>query len=120
MKPVLYLYRSCTSCRNAVAVLEEHGVEFDAREYFKEPFTREELNTVLERANMHPSELVSSRSTPYRKEKLADRDLSEEELLERMLAEPRLIRRPVLVTDDEVIIGFNRARLEGVAKRLAG
>ena len=120
MKPVLYIYRSCTSCRNTLAVLEEHGVEFDVREYFKEPFTREELEAVLEHASMQPFELVSIRSTLYRKEKLGDRDLSEEELLERMLAEPRLIRRPVLVTDDEVIIGFNRARLEGVARRLAG
>ena len=119
MRPVLYLYRSCTSCRNAVAVLEELGVEFEAREYFKDPFTREELEWLLDRADMAPSDLVSTRSAPYRTEKLAERNLKDEELFERMLGEPRLIRRPVLVTTDEVVVGFNRSRFEDVARRLA-
>ena len=120
MKPVLYLYRSCTSCRNAAAVLEEHGVEFQSREFFKEPFTREELESVLERAGMQPSDLVSTRSTVYRNGNMGELDLSEDELLGRMLAEPRLIRRPVLVTNDEVKVGFNRTQFEVTAKQLAG
>ncbi|HEV2127270.1 MAG TPA: Spx/MgsR family RNA polymerase-binding regulatory protein [Thermomicrobiales bacterium] len=119
MKPILYLYRSCTSCRNAASILDAHGVDYDVREYFKEPFTREELESVLERAGQKPSDLVAARSVPYRAQGLAERGLSEDELLERMLAEPRLVRRPILVTEDEVAIGFDRDRYEQKAKTLA-
>jgi arsenate reductase (glutaredoxin) len=103
-----------------VTVLGEHGVDYEAREYFKEAFTRQELESILSRAGRKPSEMVSTRSTPYRKERLADQGLSEDELLERMLSEPRLIRRPILVTDDEVVVGFDRARYESIATELAG
>jgi Spx/MgsR family transcriptional regulator len=118
MKPTLYLYRSCTSCRNAAAVLDEHGVEYEPREYFKEPFTRDELASVLERAGLQPSDLVSTRSTVWRNEKMAEQDLSEDELLERMLGEPRLIRRPILISDEGVEIGFKRSRYEELAQAL--
>ncbi|HYH11693.1 MAG TPA: arsenate reductase family protein [Thermomicrobiales bacterium] len=120
MKPTLYLYRSCTSCRNAAAVLDDHGVEYEPREYFKEPFTRAELASVLERAGLRPSELVSTRSTVWRSEKMADQDLSEDALFERMLGEPRLVRRPILVSDEGVEIGFKRSRYEELAQALAG
>lgn len=101
-------------------MLGEHGVDFEAREYFKEAFTREELETVLARAGMKPSELVSTRSAPYRKENLGEANLTEDEWLERMLAEPRLVRRPILITDDEVVVGFDRERFERIARALAG
>lgn len=119
MKPVLYLYRSCTSCRNAAAVLDEHGVEYEPREYFKQPFTRNELTAVLKRAAMRPAELVSTRSTVWRNAKMAEQDLSEDDLLERMLEEPRLVRRPILVSDEGVEVGFNRVRYEELAQALA-
>jgi len=119
MKPVLYLYRSCTSCRNAVAVLEEHGVDYEPREFFKDPITSEELASLLDRAGLKPSELVSTRSSVWRNEKLGEQNLAEEELFERMLREPRLLRRPILVTEDGVEIGFNRSRYEQIATSLA-
>lgn len=119
MKPTLYLYRSCSSCRSAVSVLERHGVDYEQREFFREPFSRDELENVLERAGMTPSELVAKRSTVWRSEKLGEQDLDDEELLRRMLGEPRLIRRPILVTDDGVMVGFNRDTLENLASALA-
>jgi Spx/MgsR family transcriptional regulator len=119
MKPLLYLYRACTSCRNAAAYLDANGVSYDVREYFKEPFTREELESLLARASLRAPELLATRSTPYRKERLGEQQLGEGALLNRMLTEPRLIRRPILVTDDEVIVGFDRRRYEAVAQELA-
>lgn len=120
MTPVLYLYRSCTSSRNAAKVLDNAGVAYTAREYFKEPFTAAELQNVLDRSGLDPSELVATRSTPWRKGGLADKKLSQEELFEHMLTEPRLVRRPILMTDTEVIIGFDRERYEAIANQLAG
>lgn len=101
-------------------MLGEHGVDYEAREFFKEPFSRDELRSVLERSGLTPSELASTRSTPYRRDNLGEQTLSEDEWLDRLLAEPRLIRRPILVTDAGIEIGFNRERYEQIARDLAG
>ncbi len=92
----------------------------EVREFFKEPFTRDELTSILERAGMQPSELVSKRSSVYRNEQLGDQDISEDAWLDRMLAEPRLIRRPIFVSDDGVEVGFNKDRYAQIVRSLAG
>lgn len=89
------------------------------REFFKEPFTRDELSAILARAGMKPSELVSTRSSPYRAERLGEQELTEDEWLDRMLAEPRLIRRPIFVSDEGVEVGFSRARYEDIVLDLS-
>jgi Spx/MgsR family transcriptional regulator len=101
-------------------VLGEHGVDYEAREFFKASFTRDELMAVLEGAGMRPSELVSTRSAPYRNDKLGEREISDDEWVELMLREPRLIRRPILVTDDGVRVGFDRDWYEQKTRELAG
>jgi arsenate reductase (glutaredoxin) len=95
-------------------------VDHEVREFFKQPITRDELTSILDRAGMKPSELVSTRSSPYRNENLGEQGLSEDQWLEKMLAEPRLIRRPIFVSDDCVEVGFSKARYEEIARDLAG
>lgn len=102
-----------------MTVLGERGVEHEVREFFKEPFTRDELTAILEKAGMRPSELVSTRSSPYRNERLGEQNLSEDEWLDRMLAEPRLIRRPIFVSDKGVEVGFNKTRYAEIVSELA-
>ena len=89
-------------------------MEHEVREFFREPFTRDELMSILDRAGMKPSALVSTRSSVYRSERLGERQLSEDDWLERMLAEPRLIRRPILVSDEGVEVGFSKARYQAL------
>lgn len=95
-------------------------MDHEVREFFREPLTRVELESILDRAGMRPSELVSTRSSVYRNERLGEREIGEEEWIERMLAEPRLIRRPILVTDNGVEVGFSKARYAEIVGELAG
>ena len=95
-------------------------MDFEVREFFKQPLTRDELVSILDRAGMKPSELVSTRSSVYRAEKLGEQDITEDEWLARMLSEPRLIRRPILVRDDGVEVGFGKARYEAITRELVG
>ena len=93
-------------------------MDYEVREFFKQPFTRTELASILDRAGMQPTELVSTRSRVYRNHQSGGQQVTEAEWLERMLAEPRLIRRPILVTDDGVEVGFSKARYEEIAREL--
>jgi Spx/MgsR family transcriptional regulator len=106
-----YLYNSCTSCRKTDQVLKESGVDYERREYFKDRFTRDELQGLLERAGLTVEDVISKRSTPYKQHDLANRELSDDEILDLMVEDPRLLRRPIVIAGDAVIIGHNEKQL---------
>jgi len=106
-----YLYNSCTSCRKTDEILKESGVDYERREYFKERFTKDELRTLLEQNNLTVQDVISTRSTPYKQHDLANRDLTDDEILDLMIEDPRLLRRPIVLSGDTVIIGHNEKQL---------
>lgn len=107
-----YLYNSCTSCRKTDQALRESGVHYERREYFKDRFTKDELRELLESNGLTIADVISTRSTPYKQHDLATRHLSDEDVLELMIEDPRLIRRPIVIAGDGVVIGHNAAKLQ--------
>jgi Spx/MgsR family transcriptional regulator len=115
----LYVHPTCTSCRNAQTWLDERGITYDRRDYFRDRFTREELSGVLASAGLTPRDVLSKRARAY-KELVGDRDLSDDQLLDLMIQEPTLLRRPLVISGDEAVIGFDRKGLERIAAGRAG
>ena len=114
-----YLYSNCSSCKNAEQLLSDAGVKYDRRDIFKERMTTAEFDALFGDTGRTPTELLSRRSIPYRQLGLAERALSDTELIELMSEHPGLLRRPIIVAPDEVQIGFNRAALGSLAQRYA-
>jgi len=112
-----YLYTSCTSCRKTEAVLKESGVPYVRREYFKDRYSPEELRQILADAGLKPSDLLSRRSRVYKERDLASQDLTEEQLLDLMVEEPTLLRRPLVINGETAIIGHNEAALRAMIIR---
>jgi len=110
----IFLYSSCTSCRKAEALLRERGVIANRRDFFRERFTKPDLIDVLDRAGVTPVQVLSTRSTPYRELKLAERTLSNNELLDLMVAHPQLLKRPLIVKNGHSTVGFNRGAIEAL------
>lgn len=106
-----YLYNSCSSCRKTDEILKESGVDYERREYFKDRFSKDELRTLLEQNNLTVQDVISTRSTPYKQHDLANRDLTDDEILDLMIEDPRLLRRPIVLSGDTVIIGHNEKQL---------
>lgn len=106
-----YLYNSCTSCRKTDEILKESDVDYERREFFKDRFTKEELRTLLEQNNLTVQDVISTRSTPYKQHDLANRDLTDDGILDLMIEDPRLLRRPIVLSGDTVIIGHNEKQL---------
>lgn len=63
---------------------------------------------------MKPSEVLSKRSRAYRDLELASKHLSEDELLELMVAYPTLLRRPLVIGAEGATVGFNQKRLQEI------
>lgn len=103
----LYISPSCTSCRKAKAWLEEHDLEYVEKNIYHEPLTREEIKEILMLTNEGTEEIISYRSDAYQKLEIDLEDLSMNELLDLFIEEPSLIRRPIIMDDRRLQIGFN-------------
>lgn len=69
---------------------------------------------MLRRAGLTSHEALSKRSRAYRELGLAEREVSDDELLDLMVAEPTLLRRPLVLTPEGSVLGFDRKRLDSL------
>ena len=84
----------------------QNGLSVAERDYFKEPFTEDELRQLIaEVGEPGVSAMFASRSPSLKKMGLDPADLSDERKVSLMLEEPRLVRRPIVRLDDRLIIG---------------
>jgi arsenate reductase len=94
----IYHNPACGTSRNTLALIRNAGVEPTVIEYLKTPPDRATLEELLQRMGMRPRELLREKGTPYAELGLGDDHWTDEQLIDRMLAHPILINRPVVVT----------------------
>jgi arsenate reductase len=94
----IYHNPGCGTSRNALQLIRNAGIEPEVIEYLKTPPDRKTLQTLIERMGIRPRELLREKGTPYAELGLGEDRLSDEQLLEQMLAHPILINRPIVVT----------------------
>jgi arsenate reductase len=81
-------------------LLREHGVDPEIVEYLKRPPEESELARLLELMGLAPRDILRRREKEYRELGLAAADHTDGELIEIMVAHPRLIERPIVVSED--------------------
>lgn len=99
----IYHNPRCSKSREALAILREHGDEPTIIKYLDSPPTVEELRSLLDAAGLSVHDAVRKREAEYKELGLSD-TTPDEELLAAMVAHPRLIERPIVVTDKGVRI----------------
>ena len=95
---VIYHNSECGTSRNALAMIRNAGIEPHVIEYLKTPPTRALLVELVGRAGMTPRDLLREKGTPFGELGLADPALSDEQLVDAMMAHPILINRPLVVS----------------------
>lgn len=95
---VIYHNPDCGTSRNALAMIRNAGIEPHVVEYLKTPPSRALLVDLLARANATPRDWLREKRTPYADLGLDDATLSDDALLDAMLAHPVLINRPIVVS----------------------
>jgi arsenate reductase (glutaredoxin) len=101
MSPIdvmIYHNPDCGTSRNTLAMIRNAGIEPHVIEYLKTPPARALLVQLIERAGLTPRAILRQKGTPYDALGLADASLSDEALLDAMMAHPILINRPIVVT----------------------
>ena len=98
MDVVIYHNPDCGTSRNALAMIRNAGIEPHVIEYLKTPPTRALLVQLITRMGITPRDLLREKGTPYAELGLSDPALSDDQLLDAMLAHPILINRPIVET----------------------
>ncbi|GGD18189.1 ArsR family transcriptional regulator [Pontibacillus chungwhensis BH030062] len=103
----LYTSPSCTSCRKAKAWLEEHEIPFQERNIFSEPLTIDEIKEVLRMTEDGTDEIISTRSKVFQKMNVDLDQLPMKELFDMIADHPGLLRRPIIVDEKRLQVGYN-------------
>jgi arsenate reductase len=98
----IYHNPDCGTSRNTLAMIRQGGEEPEVIEYLVHPPTRERLVWLIREAGLKVREAIRQKDTPYESLGLSDLSLSDDALLDAMLAHPILINRPFVVTGNGV------------------
>lgn len=107
-------YPKCTTCKRAKKWLEEHGVEFIDRHIVEENPTAEELKQWHERSGLPLKRFFNTSGQVYRQNNIKDQlpSLSEEEQYNLLASNGMLVKRPIIVDESCVLIGFKEKEYE--------
>jgi len=94
----------CSKSRNALALLEEKGVETEVVKYLDTPPSKKELVDILKVLGIAARELMRTKEDIYKELKLKD-ETDEDKLIEAMADNPKLIERPIVIKDGKAAIG---------------
>ncbi|WP_198336977.1 arsenate reductase (glutaredoxin) [Psychrobacter celer] len=99
MKPLIFHNPNCGTSRNTLAIIKASGEQPEVVEYLKNPPTRDELVDLLAKMDISPRELLRSKEAVNDELGLDNPELSDDHIIDAMIAHPILINRPIVVTD---------------------
>lgn len=98
MDATIYHNPACETSRNTLALIRAAGIEPTVIEYLQNPPSREQLSKMIANAGLTVREAIREKGTPYVELGLANPNLTDDQLLDAMIATPILINRPLVVT----------------------
>ena len=107
----MYHNPSCSKSRICLEFLQTKKMDFELVAYLKQPLSREDLTALLSKLEMRPSELVRKNEVVF-KEAAKIKELPEEDIIQLMLENPKLIERPIVEVDGKAVLARPLERLE--------
>ena len=105
MDIILYHNPRCSKSRQTLALIEDRGIKPTIVEYLKTPPNHQQLDSILRVLELEPRELMRVKEAEYKELGLANDVVSRDQLIEAMIATPKLIERPILVVGDQIVVG---------------
>ena len=108
-KIIFYSYLKCSTCRKAAKWLDKKGLEYQLIDIVKEPPIVNYLNLALEQYSDDKKRIFNTRGKAFKTLNLNIYGLSSEEIIQLLLSDGKLIKRPFLIFGEQIILGFNEA-----------
>lgn len=109
-------YPGCTTCKKAVKWLDEKGVEYEYRDIKEKNPKKTELKKWIKASGLPVKKFFNTSGQLYREMQLKDKlpEMSEADMIDLLATDGLLVKRPLLITDDKVLVGFKEAEWEEV------
>lgn len=100
----IYHNPRCSKSRQGLAILENSNLQFETIKYLETPISKEELTNIIQLLDISPIDLVRKNEAIW-KENFKGKELSNAEIITAMVANPKLIERPIVVNNGKAVIG---------------
>jgi arsenate reductase len=114
VKITVYQKPTCTTCRQVHAALRDAGADFDAVDYYTDPIPKTKLRELLRKMGLTPRELLRTNEDIYKTLRLAERELTDAEIVDLMVEHPDLIQRPIVEKGARAILARPADRLREI------
>ena len=114
MKITIYQKPTCTTCRQVYAALRDAGADFQSVDYYTDPISKTKLKELLRKMSISARQLLRTREERYKVLRLGELELSDDELVELMVANPDLIQRPIIEKGDRAILARPAERVREI------
>lgn len=105
MSITIYHNPRCSKSRQTLQLLRDNEVEPEVVEYLKTPPDRKALEAILDMLGLEPRDLMRKKEKEYKEAGLDNPDLDRDALIQGMLDYPKLMERPIIIKDNQAIIG---------------
>ena len=108
MKPIILCYPKCGTCQKAEKWLKANSIEHGFRPIKEENPTKDELKNWLRKSKLPIARFFNTSGLPYRENNMKDKlkTLTDEELLEILSTNGLMVKRPIMLTGDTILVGF--------------
>jgi len=100
----IYHNPRCSKSRQGLALLEASGKEFETIKYLEDSLTVEELKVIISKLDINPIDLVRKNEAIWKSE-YKGKTLSDKQIVEAMVANPKLIERPIVINGTNAVVG---------------
>ena len=112
----IYHNPKCFKSRCGLDLLKASGKEYEVVNYLKEGFTAEELKALLAKLHIAPIDLVRNKEAIWQ-ELFAEKQLTDEEIIDAMVQYPKLVERPIVVNGNSAVIGRPTEKIEEIINK---
>lgn len=107
----LYMSKKCSSCKKAKEWLEENNIDYKEINILKERLTKEEVKTIIRMTEDGTDEIISTRSNVYQQIGPELERMNLHQLYEVIIENPSILRRPLVLDDKRLVVGYNEEEL---------
>jgi arsenate reductase len=101
----IYHNPRCSKSRQTLALLEERGIDPEIILYLETPPSAETLSGILQKLGITPRQLLRKGEGAYKENNLSYTSLSDKQLIDAMVAHPKLIERPIVINGSKAALG---------------
>ena len=113
-----YGYKNCSTCRKAKKLLQKNAVDFEEIDITVQPPSKRHLQSIL-KSNMYTiKDLFNRCGVLYREMNMKEKinTLPQEDMLNLLAEHGKLVKRPILLTDSQCVVGFDEQRIKALCR----